>query len=146
MKTIYLFLIVLFIGILPAFAQDQQRANDIVLKMQHDLNLSQDQVANITQIVNRYVMASNDLEKSIADGSMNPSSVDSQRQQIKAAESQGIAQYLRSDQLSQWNNLESQIDAPKDKSDSEDNGTPKPGASDAADGYSNLPKSGITQN
>ena len=30
------------------------------------------------------------------------SAIDSQKQQIKAAEDQGIAQYLRSDQLSEW--------------------------------------------
>jgi hypothetical protein len=136
MKSIYGFLTVLFIAAIPVFAHAQQSANDIINKMQHDLNLSQDQVANITQIIERYTMASNDLQKSIDDGTINQSAIDSQRQQIKAAEDQGIAQYLRSDQLSEWNNIQSQMDQQKDKDSSGDDA----GTSADADEYSNLPR------
>jgi len=132
MNSICIFLFILFFTAIPAFAQNQQSANDIVLKMQHDLNLSQVQVANITQIIERYVDASNDLQKSIDDGSINSSAVDSQRQQIKAAEEQGIAQYLRSDQLTEWSQIESQM-GPQGSSNSDDNGG-------GVDQYSNYPK------
>ncbi len=98
MKLIY-GLLILLITTIPAFAQTPPSANDIVLKMQHDLNLSQDQVANITQVIQRYVDASNDLQKSIEDGTINQSAIDSQKQQLKAAEEQGLSQYLRSYQL-----------------------------------------------
>lgn len=121
---------------IPVSAQEGQSANDIVLKMQHDLNLSQDQVANITQIVQRYVDASNELQKSIDDGTISESAIDSQTQQIKAAEEQGIAQYLRSDQLNEWNQIQGQADQ---QDDDQGNGTPAPGVSESADQYSNLP-------
>jgi len=133
---LFFFFIFLSISAFPVFAQSQQNANDIILKMQHDLNLSQDQVANITQIIERYVDASNDLQKSIDDGTMNPSAVDSQRQQIKAAEEQGIAQYLRSDQLTEWNQIQGQMDQQKDNGDSDANVD----ANTDSDQYSNLPR------
>jgi hypothetical protein len=133
-------LFVFFITTMPAFSQDQQNPNDIITQMQHDLNLSEDQVANITQIIDRYADASNDLQKSIADGTINPSDVDSQKQQIKAAEDQGIAQYLRSDQLLEWNNIESQSGQQGDKGGSDGGAGAQAGASDAADEYSNLPQ------
>jgi len=129
MKVIGGFFLILFLARTPGWAQDQPSANDIVLKMQHDLNLSSDQVANITQIIDRYAAASADLQKSIEDGTINQSAIDSQRQQIKAAEDQGIAQYLRSDQLSQWNNIENQGQKSSDAGQ---------GDSDQ-DQYSNLP-------
>ena len=63
MNLIYGFLIILFIGAMPAFAQERQSTNDIITKMKTALNLSDDQVANITQVIDRYVDASNDLQK-----------------------------------------------------------------------------------
>src|ERR1700690_1757588 len=99
MKTIYGIWIALLLAAIPAFSQEHQSTNDIITKMKVDLNLSDDQVSNITQIIDRYTDASNDLQKSIEDGTINPSAIDSQKQQIKAAEDQGVAQYLRPDQL-----------------------------------------------
>ena len=61
---------------------------------------------------------------------MNPSAIDSQKQQIKAAEDQGISQYLSSDQLSQWNNIQGQMDQQQGKDDSDAD----------TDKYSNLPR------
>ena len=114
--------------------------------MQHDLNLSGDQVANITQVIDRYVDASNDLQKSIDDGTINPSSIESQKQQLKAAEEQGIAQYLRSDQLSQWNILESQGQKDRDTGQDDMSGDDRSEDDMHADEYSNLPKSNTPQN
>ena len=112
-----------------AYAQ-QESANDIVLKMQHDLNLSSDQVAGITQVVERYVDASSELQKSIDDGTINPSAIDSQKQQLKAQEDQGIAQFLRPDQLYEYN----QIQAQENQHGNADGAT-----GDDADQYSNMP-------
>lgn len=137
MKSIYGPLMVLMITAAPVFAQEQQSTNDIVTKMQHDLNLSDDQVTNISQVVDRYVVASKDLQKSIDDGTINPSAIDSQKQQIKAVEEQGIAQYLRPDQLTQWNNIQGQMGQQKDEGGDSNAG---------ADDYSNLPKNNSPQN
>jgi uncharacterized membrane protein YcgQ (UPF0703/DUF1980 family) len=137
MKAVGGLLGILFIITAPVFAQDQQNANDVILKMQHDLNLSEDQVASITQVVQRYVDASNELQKSIDDGTINQSAVDSQKQQLKAVEEQGIEQYLRSDQVYKWDQIQGQSDQQADSDAG--NGTPTPGASESADQYSNLP-------
>jgi hypothetical protein len=132
MKMLHGLMVLLLMGAAPVFAQESESSNDIITKMQHDLNLSDDQVSNITQVIERYTIASSDLQQSIEDGTINPSAVDSQKQQIKAAEDQGIAQYLRPDQLYQWHNIQGQMDRQKDKEGSD---------SDAgADEYSNLPK------
>jgi hypothetical protein len=116
----------------PLYAQEHQSTNDIITKMKISLNLSDDQVANITQVIDRYTDASNDLQRSINDGTVNQSAIDSQKQQLKAVEEQGIAQNLRSDQLSEWNMIQSQIDQQKGN-DSSDGDT-------GSDEYSNLPR------
>ena len=108
-----------FFAAVPAFAQDQPSVNDIITQMQHDLNLSDDQVASITQVVESYVSASTDLQKSIDDGTINPSAIDSQKQQLKAVEYQGIAQYLRPDQLTQWNYMQGQDQGNEDAGEEE---------------------------
>jgi hypothetical protein len=132
MKSIYGFLLIFFIAAIPAAAQEHQSTNDIITKMKIALNLSDDQVANITQIIDRYVDASNELQKSIDDGTMNQSAIDSQKEQLKAVEEQGIAQYLRSDQLYEWNNIQSQMDRQNDKDSGDGENSP--------DEYSNLPR------
>jgi len=139
MILIHFFLITLLIGAIPVFAQEHQSTSDIMTTMKNDLNLSDDQVAGITQVIDRYVDASNDLQKSIEDGTMNPSAIDSQKQQIKAAEYQGISQYLRSDQLSEWNNIQSQMDRQKDTYSSDSNSNAD------TDEYSNMPRSAPPQ-
>jgi len=130
MKPIQAFLIIFLAAAISAFAQEHQSTNDIITKMKVNLNLSDTQVTYITQVIDRYVDASNELQKSIDDGTINPSAIDSQKQQIKAAEDQGIAQYLQSDQLSQWRAIESQMDQQSGNSE----------ANAGADDYSNLPK------
>ena len=106
--------------------------------MKNVLNLSDDQVANITQVIDRYADASNELQKSIKDGTINQSAIDSQKQQLKAIEDQGIAQYLRSDQLSEWRNIQGQMGKQNDKNSSDSN--------EGADIYSNYPRDISTQN
>ena len=63
MKMVYAFLIFLFLTARPVFAQDQPQgdekhqppsADDIVTKMQSKLDLTQDQVAAVTPIIEEY--------------------------------------------------------------------------------------------
>jgi hypothetical protein len=139
MKTFILSLTVLVLAAMPALAQDDQRANNIVLQMQHNLNLSEDQVASITQVIQRYIMATDDLDKSIQNGTINPSVVDSQRKQLKDVEEQGIAQYLRSDQLYKMRQIEIQTaqQQGQNASGQDQDAGGDPGTN--ADQYSNLP-------
>jgi hypothetical protein len=132
LKSIFLSLMILDLFTAVLFAQEHQSTNDTVTKMKIALNLSDSQVADITQVIDRYTDASNELQKSIDDGTVNQSAVDSQKEQLKAVEEQGIAQYLRSDQLSQWNMVQGQMDRQKGD-DSSDSGT-------GSDEYSNLPR------
>ena len=83
MKTIYAFLISMLIVWTPAHAQDDnESSNDIIVKMKTDLNLQEDQVTNITPIIEKYTTAFADLQKSIDDGTINPSVIDSQTSPI----------------------------------------------------------------
>jgi len=132
MKQIYGFLIALFIATMPGFAQDQPDSNDIITKMKTDLNLQENQVTNITPIIEKYSIAFHDLQRSIDDGTINPSAIDSQKQQLKAAEAQELSQYLRPDQMSQWNYIQGQMEQKKDKDSSDGNAD--------TDEYSNLPR------
>ena len=133
-RSVYPWIIALMVLTMPVLGQEHDSTNDIVSKMKVDLNLSDSQVAGITQVIDRYVDSSDELQRSIDDGTMNQSAIDSQRQQIKALEDQGLAQYLRSDQLAEWNNIQAQTDQQKDKDT---------GSADADAGsseYSNLPR------
>lgn len=134
MKTIYGILSILFITATPVFAQNQQNANDIITQMQTALNLSQEQVYNITPVVNTYVEAMQELQKSIDNGSINQSAIDSQKQQLKAVEDQGLQEYLTANQISQWNYIQGQKDQQGNKSDAD------------ADVYSNYPRDYPPQN
>jgi len=96
------------------FAQEEPSTNDIITKMKTDLDLQEDQVNNITPIIEKYTMAFHDLQKSIDDGTINPSAIDSQKQQIKAAEAQELSQYLKPYQISQWNDIQGQMAQQKD--------------------------------
>jgi len=116
---------------MPAWAQQQQDASGIISEMQADLDLSPDQIYNITPIVERYLAAMNDLQKSVSDGTMNSSAVDSQKQQLEAVEEQGLSQYLKPYQLSEWRQMQAQMQQ-KD-GDGKD-------SSDDADVYTNYPR------
>ena len=69
---------------MPAFAQEPQSANDIVKKMKTLKFMQQDQVTNITPIIENIRVAFHDLQKSIDDGTINPSAIDSQKQANKS--------------------------------------------------------------
>ena len=128
------FFLVIFLGF-SVFAQEDLSSNDIITKMKNDLNLQEDQVTNITPIIEKYTIAFTDLQKSIDDGTINPSVIDSQRQQLRAAEAQEISPYLTANQISQWNYIQGQMDQ-KNKSD---------GNLDD-DQYSNLPQNNADSN
>jgi hemerythrin-like domain-containing protein len=136
MKWMYGILLSLCMAILPGYAEDQPSSNDIITRMQTSLNLSEKQVYNITPVIEKYVDQMQDLQKSINDGTINQSAIDSQKQQIKAVEDQGLSQYLDPNQISQWNYIQSQDQKGKDDAD---------GGADA-DEYSNLPRDIPSQN
>ena len=132
MKTTQLFLIILFLTAMPVFAQDVPSSNDIIAKMRTSLDLQEDQVTNITPIVEKYTIAFHDLQRSIEDGTINPSVVDSQRRGLEAAETQELSQYLKPNQVSLWWGMQGQMEHRKvnisnDHADAD------------ADRYSNLP-------
>jgi hypothetical protein len=131
MNFFTVFLIVFLATTHPVHAQDASRANDSIAKMKVDLNLQDDQVYHITPIIEKYAIAFQDLQKSIDDGTINPSAIDSQTQQIKAAEAQELSQYLRPDQISQWSYMQGQTGQEKDK-DSD--------VHEDTDEYTNLPR------
>lgn len=122
------FLLALFMAAIPALAQDHPSSNDIVSKMKTDLDLQEDQVTNITPVIEKYTMAFEDLQKSIDDGTINPSAIDSQKQGIEAEETQELSQYLKPYQLSEWRDMQNHIYQQKDKGEAD------------SDTYSNLPK------
>ena len=135
MKSIYGALMILALTAMPAFSQVSPSSNEIIGKMKAQLDLQYDQVTNITPIIEKYSIAYQDLQKSIDDGTINPSAIDSQRQAIEAQETQEISAYLKPNQLSEWRDMQAQMDRPKDKENSNDD----PNADAEADRYTNLP-------
>ena len=138
MKLIYRILITFFFAITPCFAQDGPNANDIIARMKTQLDLQEDQVTNISPIIEKYTIAFADLQKSIDDGTINASAIDSQTQGIEAQETQELATYLKPYQLSEWRQMQSQMDQAK----GQDSGA----AGSDSDQYSNLPKNNSPQN
>jgi hypothetical protein len=130
------FLLSFFIATMPALAQDSLSSNDIITKMKTQLDLQDDQVTNITPVIEKYTMAFEDLQKSIDDGTINPSAIDSQRQGIEAEETQELSQYLKPNQLSEWNSMQGQLYQQKDTGDTNAD----------SDTYSNLPRDTSQQN
>jgi len=122
MKIFYVCLVVLFFtpiqmgGVVSVFAQDQApgdehqppSADDIVSKMQAKLSLTQDQVAAITPIIEKYTSKREELRQSIEDGTADKDSVHSQMKQLGTDEKQELSEVLSADQLSQWQQMMSQ--------------------------------------
>jgi septal ring factor EnvC (AmiA/AmiB activator) len=109
MKTIYALMIGLFFITVPVFAQEQPPSTaDIVAKMQSKLNLTQDQVAAVTPIIDKYSSKREELRQSMKDGSADKDSIRSQMKQLKEDENQELSQVLSSDQMSQWEQMQSQ--------------------------------------
>lgn len=123
MKILYGLLIILFMSVTPCLA-DQDVAS-IIEQMRSTLDLQSDQVTNVTPIIERYADLFAQFQKSVSDGTINASSVDSQRQQLEAQETQELSQYLKPYQLSEWRTMQAQTEGGGD--------------SNNADEYSNLP-------
>ncbi len=110
-------LMVALMGLSPAFAQESY---EVIAQMKTQLDLQDDQVYNITPIIEKYTLAFRDLEKSIADNTINPSAIESQRQSLEEAETQELSAYLKPDQLSRWRALQAQMNQSEDQLDDED--------------------------
>jgi len=114
----------LMMSIVPAFADDSSNVADTVASLQRQLDLQQDQVSNVTAVIEQYDQQFQTLQKSVDDGSMNPSAIQTQRQGIEEAETQALSQYLKPYQLSEWRSLQASTE---------------PSGGNNADEYSNLP-------
>jgi hypothetical protein len=134
---IYITLIILLIATIPAFAQETPSSNEIASQMRSQLDLSEEQMTNIIPVLDKYAYVYADLEKSIHDGTINPSAIDSQRQGIAAQETQELSQYLKPYQLSQWRGMQAQMH-PQALAGSEGEGT-------GAEQYSNLPHGPVVE-
>jgi hypothetical protein len=116
MKIIYACSIVLFFATMSVFAQEQPSGGehqplntaDIVAKMQSKLNLTQDQVAAVTPIIEKYSPKREELRQSMENGTADKDSIRSQMKQLKSDENQELSQFLSSDQMSQWEQMQSQ--------------------------------------
>lgn len=110
MKVVLACLMVLFFTGIPAFAQGAlPSVDDIVSKMQSKLNLTQDQVAAITPIIEKFISKHQELKQSVEDGTIERSDMRTQMKQLKEDEKQELSQVLSSDQISQWEKMQSQI-------------------------------------
>ncbi|MDE2214751.1 MAG: hypothetical protein KGJ61_06490 [Candidatus Omnitrophica bacterium] len=109
-----LVLVFFALAAVPAFAQEMRESDRIIASMRTQLDLQPDQIANITPIIQRYVVLFAELQKSIDEGTINPSAVDSQRQQLEETETQDISPYLKPYQLSEWRQMQAHLDRPKD--------------------------------
>jgi len=131
-------LITFLILVSSSWAQEGSNASDLIARMKTQLDLQEDQVTNISPIIEKYTIAFADLQKSIDDGTINASAIDSQTQGIEAQETQELATYLKPYQLSEWRQMQSQMDQAK----GQDSGA----AGSDSDQYSNLPKNNSPQN
>jgi len=115
MKMIYACLMVLFFMTAPVFAQvgpsgdahQPPSAADIVAKMQSKLNLTQDQLAAVTPIIEKYSSKREEIRQSMKDDTKGKDSIRSQMKQLRADENQELSQLLSADQMSQWEQMQS---------------------------------------
>jgi len=134
-KYICGFLLVFFIPMMLAFAQESPSADEIIGKMKAQLDLQDDQVTNITPVIEKYAIAFQDLQKSINDSTINESAINSQWQGIEAQETQEISAYLKPNQITEWRDLQGQIYQLKDGQNRDGD----PNADADADRYTNMP-------
>ncbi|MBF0571083.1 MAG: hypothetical protein HQL12_04360 [Candidatus Omnitrophica bacterium] len=109
MKIVYTCLVVLFLINASVFAQDQSvSAGDIVSRIQSKLNLTQDQVAAVSPIIEKYSSKRRELWQSVKDKTADKESIHSQMKQLKEDEKQELSQVLSDDQLNQWEQMQGQ--------------------------------------
>ena len=127
-----------------SLARELKDAHELMSQMQEFLDLQEDQVSNITPIIERYTALFQALQKSIDDNTINPSSMDNQRQNLEDQETQEISQYLKPDQLSRWRQMQSQMDEQEEPQDNSDSNSTTNSVDD--DRYSNLPQGSNNSN
>lgn len=130
-------LIVCLIGICiaasPVWAKDDERSpSSILARLQYELDLQPDQINTITPIIEKYAVAFQDLQTSINDGSINPTSIPTQWQGLEDQETQEISGCLKPYQLTEWRRLQSQIYKPDDPHYAN--------SANSDDEYTNLPR------
>ena len=105
-----------FIGIGgPLYAQDQpSKANDIVLAMKAQLDLTQDQLTAITPIVEKYFPQDQKLRKSAVEGAMGLRDMRIQMKLLRKSERQELGQVLSADQIGLWERMQRKMDRQDD--------------------------------
>jgi len=127
MKVIYSCVMVLLFATMPVFAQGQPlSADDIVAKMQSQLNLTQDQVAAITPIIEKYSSKRQELQQNAEDGTLERSDMRTQMKQLRVDEKQELSQILSADQMIQWKQMQKQMHAHSAASSNHDSNNPPP--------------------
>jgi periplasmic protein CpxP/Spy len=108
MKVFYAFGVFLCLMVISVFAQDQQPSADaIVSQMQSKLNLTADQVAAVSPIIEKYTSQRQELRQGMEEGTVDRDTLRSQMKQLREEESQDLSQVLSADQLSQWEQMQS---------------------------------------
>lgn len=140
MKAIF-FLALVLLAAGPVWAQEGQNTVEIVARMQANLDLSPEQVADITPVIDKYALQFKALEQSIDDGTINPSAIESQRRGIEDSETQDLSQYLKPFQLARWRQMQAEMSEAQnvdiDLADDQD-GSGQSNTED--DTYTNLPR------
>ena len=118
MRLICSCLIFLFFTIVSAFAQEHQpqRTADIIAKMQVKLSLTQDQLTAITPIIEKYSSKREGLRQGMEDETADKDSIQAQMKQLREDEKQELSQFLSTDQLSQWEQMQKQAKHKRDSS------------------------------
>jgi hypothetical protein len=98
--------IIFFLISTASFAKEDVSSSAILAKLQYQLDLQEDQINNVTPIIEKYAVAFHDLQTSIDDGTINPSAVDTQWQGLEDQETQDLSQYLKPYQLGEWRRLQ----------------------------------------
>jgi len=110
MKLICACLVFLFFTITAVFAQEHQPLStaDIIAKMQVKLSLTQDQLTAITPIIEKYSSKREELRQGMEDEATDKDSIHAQMKQLREDEKQELSQFLSTDQLNQWEQMQKQ--------------------------------------
>lgn len=108
-----------FLLTMPVHAQEQESniatndtshrhdtAADVVATLKTQLSLTDDQVAAITPVIEKYIAKRQELRQSVQDGTLDKGNMHTQFEQLREEENQELSQILSQDQMSQWSNMQ----------------------------------------
>jgi len=105
MKKVLGLMILLFLTV-PAMAQQEPpSADQIIARMQSKLNLTQDQVAAVKPIIEKYSSEREELRQTMDDGTADRDTIRTQMKQLREAETKDLSQVLSSQQMGFWKQM-----------------------------------------